>query len=190
MLHFSLVPASGNIVTTIFEFGAVCTHSCLEHWNRIMDLTTFYFLTTTLVLILEHEAYSDSTAIPGTGPEEGPVKLLNHRPHRREKRCSCENLKDKECVYFCHIGIVWVNTPGQIVSYGVGSFPVRLRREVGRCFCAERNDFECLHFCSALRTLKEGENDLVKRKFATKFKKRYKAGISDKRNQQTLIEET
>nr|XP_046155562.1 endothelin-1-like [Oncorhynchus gorbuscha] len=134
-----------------------------------------------------NEAYSDSTSIPGS---EGPVKLLNHRPLRREKRCSCENLKDKECVYFCHIGIVWVNTPGQIVPYGVGSFPVRLRREVGRCFCAERNDLECRHFCSALRTLKEGENDLVKRKFATKFKKRYKAGILDERNQQTLIQET
>ncbi|XP_023830115.1 endothelin-1 [Salvelinus sp. IW2-2015] len=150
-----------------------------------MDLTTFYFLTTTLVLILEHEAYSDSTA-PEPGPEEGPVMQLIYRPLRREKRCSCENLNDKECVYFCHIGIVWVNTPSQVVPYGVGSFPVRLRREVGRCFCLKRNDFECLHFCSALRTLKEGENDLVKRTFATKLKKRYKAEISNKRIQQTL----
>ncbi|XP_041721965.1 endothelin-1-like isoform X2 [Coregonus clupeaformis] len=119
-----------------------------------MDLTTFYFLATTLVLMLEHEAYSDPTA-PGPGPEEGPVMQLVHRPLRREKRCSCENLNDKECVYFCHIGIVWVNTPSQVVPYGVGSFPVRLRREVGRCFCVKRNDFECLHFCFALDTLKE-----------------------------------
>uniref|UniRef100_A0A674E436 Si:ch211-202p1.5 n=1 Tax=Salmo trutta TaxID=8032 RepID=A0A674E436_SALTR len=87
---------------------------------------------------------------------KGPVMQLIYRPLRREKRCSCENLNDKECVYFCHIGIVWVNTPSQVVPYGVGSFPVRLRREVGRCFCLKRNDFECLHFCSALRTLKEG----------------------------------
>uniref|UniRef100_A0A8C7GSJ8 Si:ch211-202p1.5 n=1 Tax=Oncorhynchus kisutch TaxID=8019 RepID=A0A8C7GSJ8_ONCKI len=97
-------------------------------------------------------AYSDSTA-PGPGPEEGPVMQLIYRPLRREKRCSCENLNDKECVYFCHIGIVWVNTPSQVVPYGVGSFPVRLRREVGRCVCLKRKDFECLYFFFLNHTL-------------------------------------
>uniref|UniRef100_A0A8C9RS85 Si:ch211-202p1.5 n=1 Tax=Scleropages formosus TaxID=113540 RepID=A0A8C9RS85_SCLFO len=72
-------------------------------------------------------------------------------PRRRMKRCSCENLKDIECVYFCHIGIVWVNTPGQVVPYGVGSLPVRLRRSSGRCVCTgdADDDTECLYFCSA-----------------------------------------
>lgn len=43
--------------------------------------------------------------------EEGPPAQLTHTAHRRDKRCSCENQKDKECIFFCHIGIVWVNTP-------------------------------------------------------------------------------
>ncbi|AWP20490.1 putative endothelin-1-like [Scophthalmus maximus] len=50
-----------------------------------------------------------SAASPTT--EEGPLTQLSHGAHRREKRCSCENQKDKECIFFCHIGIVWVNTP-------------------------------------------------------------------------------
>lgn len=37
-----------------------------------------------------------------------------HEAPRREKRCSCENQKDKECIFFCHIGIVWVNTPRSV----------------------------------------------------------------------------
>ncbi|XP_072123105.1 endothelin-1 isoform X2 [Mobula birostris] len=37
-----------------------------------------------------------------------------HIPARREKRCSCSNMQDTECVYFCHVGIVWVNTPGHV----------------------------------------------------------------------------
>ncbi|XP_067097929.1 endothelin-2 [Osmerus mordax] len=121
-------------------------------YTQIMDLNTFYFLTTTLVLILEHQAFSSS--VHGRNSEErGPLTQLVHTAHRRQRRCSCENLKDKECVYFCHIGIVWVNTPSQVVPYGVGSFPVRMKRELhGRCFCTDRQDTECLSFCCALST--------------------------------------
>lgn len=35
---------------------------------------------------------------------------LAQEAHRRLRRCSCESQKDKECIFFCHIGIVWVNT--------------------------------------------------------------------------------
>lgn len=31
--------------------------------------------------------------------------------HLRTKRCSCATFLDKECVYFCHLDIIWVNTP-------------------------------------------------------------------------------
>lgn len=31
--------------------------------------------------------------------------------HVRHKRCSCATFLDKECVYFCHLDIIWVNTP-------------------------------------------------------------------------------
>ncbi|KAI4792948.1 hypothetical protein KUCAC02_033027 [Chaenocephalus aceratus] len=51
-------------------------------------------------------------AVTSPTVEEGPLVQLPHTAHRRVKRCSCENQKDKECIFFCHIGIVWVNTPG------------------------------------------------------------------------------
>ncbi|XP_073438577.1 endothelin-3 isoform X3 [Dendrobates tinctorius] len=31
--------------------------------------------------------------------------------HRRERRCTCYTYKDKECVYYCHLDIIWINTP-------------------------------------------------------------------------------
>ncbi|KAK3522727.1 hypothetical protein QTP86_030799 [Hemibagrus guttatus] len=73
---------------------------------------------------------------------------LGSKPPYREKRCSCENLKDRECVYFCHIGIVWVNTPSQVIPYGVGFLQMRTRRQVERCFCTDHRDPECVKFCS------------------------------------------
>lgn len=42
---------------------------------------------------------------------KGLALQFSIKAQHREKRCSCENLKDRECVYFCHIGIVWINTP-------------------------------------------------------------------------------
>ncbi|CAL8254311.1 unnamed protein product [Arctogadus glacialis] len=29
----------------------------------------------------------------------------------RPKRCTCYSYKDKECVYYCHLDIIWINTP-------------------------------------------------------------------------------
>ena len=31
--------------------------------------------------------------------------------HHRARRCTCFTYKDKECVYYCHLDIIWVNTP-------------------------------------------------------------------------------
>uniref|UniRef100_A0A8C4ZV37 Endothelin-like toxin domain-containing protein n=1 Tax=Gadus morhua TaxID=8049 RepID=A0A8C4ZV37_GADMO len=53
---------------------------------------------------------------PGPTAEEGLPTQLVHKAHRREKRCSCENPRDKECVYFCHVGILWINTPRWVSS--------------------------------------------------------------------------
>ncbi|CAN9512190.1 unnamed protein product [Ophioblennius macclurei] len=30
---------------------------------------------------------------------------------KRAKRCTCYTYKDKECVYYCHLDIIWINTP-------------------------------------------------------------------------------
>ncbi|XP_034401324.1 endothelin-2-like [Cyclopterus lumpus] len=43
------------------------------------------------------------------------------RRHVRTKRCSCATFMDNECVYFCHLDIIWVNTPERVVAYGLGN---------------------------------------------------------------------
>ncbi|XP_031137238.2 endothelin-1 [Sander lucioperca] len=114
--------------------------------------------------------------------EEGPP----HSTHRREKRCSCENQKDKECIFFCHIGIVWVNAPSHVVPYGFGS--VRLRREIGRCLCTHTRDTECGNFCS-VQTQTQEENAATKRK-TDKQLKRYQAAFWEKRSRHALKHQT
>ncbi|XP_074472217.1 endothelin-2 isoform X2 [Sebastes fasciatus] len=130
----------------------------------------------------------DSAAFSVTSPtaEEGPLAQLPHAAHRREKRCSCENQKDKECIFFCHIGIVWVNTPSHVVPYGFG--PVRLRRDLGRCLCTNTQDAKCVSFCS-VRTQTEGENAAVTRT-TDKQLKRYRAAFWEKRSRHALKHQT
>uniref|UniRef100_A0A8D0BGL8 Endothelin-1 n=1 Tax=Salvator merianae TaxID=96440 RepID=A0A8D0BGL8_SALMN len=81
-------------------------------------------------------------------------------PPRRSKRCSCSSLMDKECVYFCHLDIIWINTPERTVPYGLGS-PSRTKRSLdslpsgrlqgslSRCVCANLQDQKCVNFCHA-----------------------------------------
>ncbi|KAK5922532.1 hypothetical protein CgunFtcFv8_019782 [Champsocephalus gunnari] len=56
----------------------------------------------------------------------------------RTKRCSCSNRLDSECHYFCHLDIIWVNTPSALT---------RRRRSTGRCTCAGPDDQTCRNFC-------------------------------------------
>uniref|UniRef100_A0A671KBC5 Endothelin 2 n=1 Tax=Sinocyclocheilus anshuiensis TaxID=1608454 RepID=A0A671KBC5_9TELE len=53
----------------------------------------------------------------------------------RTKRCSCSSWSDNECIYFCHLDIIWVNTPNKIAPFGLGSPLSRRRRSTGRCEC-------------------------------------------------------
>ncbi|XP_065255862.1 endothelin-1 [Emys orbicularis] len=85
-------------------------------------------------------------------------------PLRRSKRCSCSSLMDKECVYFCHLDIIWINTPERTVPYGLGA-PSRSRRSLEdttprkqpesskRCRCANQKDKRCLNFCQTGKEL-------------------------------------
>ncbi|XP_041090137.1 endothelin-2-like isoform X2 [Polyodon spathula] len=68
-------------------------------------------------------------------------------PRLRVKRCSCNNWHDKECIYFCHLDIIWINTPGKTTLYGLGSPLSRRRRSVGRCQCSHSKDQSCARFC-------------------------------------------
>ncbi|XP_037345875.2 endothelin-3 isoform X2 [Pungitius pungitius] len=78
---------------------------------------------------------------------------------RRSKRCTCYTYKDKECVYYCHLDIIWINTPEHTVPYGMsgdlGSVRVRRSTEAerrrgqvsARCACTRRSDTHCSSFC-------------------------------------------
>ncbi|XP_006987326.3 endothelin-2 [Peromyscus maniculatus bairdii] len=69
-------------------------------------------------------------------------------PHLRFRRCSCNSWLDKECVYFCHLDIIWVNTAGQTAPYGLGNPPRRRRRSLPRrCECSTARDSACATFC-------------------------------------------
>ncbi|NWH72326.1 EDN1 protein, partial [Piaya cayana] len=83
---------------------------------------------------------------------------------RRARRCSCSSLLDEECVYFCHLDIIWINTPEKTVPYGLGG-PSRSRRSLkdmvpemltepsNRCRCANQKDKKCLNFCQTGKDL-------------------------------------
>uniref|UniRef100_UPI000D2FE9AF endothelin-2 n=1 Tax=Maylandia zebra TaxID=106582 RepID=UPI000D2FE9AF len=82
----------------------------------------------------------------------------------------------------CHIGIVWINTPSQLVPYGFGS--VRVRRELSRCRCTDSEDAECMKFCSVQEKPK-AENAPVKRK-KDKQLRGYKTAFWEKRSRPPL----
>ncbi|XP_004273611.1 endothelin-1 [Orcinus orca] len=103
-----------------------------------------------------------------TGAESGGEKPSPSAPWRprRAKRCSCSSLMDKECVYFCHLDIIWVNTPEHIVPYGLGSpsrtkrslkdfFPTKATDHRKRCQCASQKDKKCWNFCQAGKELRD-----------------------------------
>ncbi|XP_030645331.1 endothelin-2 [Chanos chanos] len=93
------------------------------------------------IFILLQEGFS----LPVSGQSENAV---NSAPKRiRTKRCSCNNWNDKECIYFCHLDIIWVNTPSKITPYGLGSPLSRRRRSTERCQCANPNDLTCSSYC-------------------------------------------
>nr|QKV49754.1 endothelin-1 [Blarina brevicauda] len=104
-----------------------------------------------------------STGADGRGEQPSPGTPW--RP-RRSKRCSCSSLMDKECVYFCHLDIIWVNTPEHIVPYGLGSpsrskrslkdlFPTQAADPKKRCQCASQKDKKCWSFCEVGKVFRD-----------------------------------
>ncbi|XP_074706888.1 endothelin-2-like [Strix aluco] len=84
------------------------------------------------------------------GDGTGHPPLESHlATHPRTKRCSCNSWLDKECIYFCHLDIIWVNTPGHTAPYGLGSPPRRRKRSLSRCECSHSRDNICATFCQA-----------------------------------------
>ncbi|KAK2902817.1 hypothetical protein Q8A67_007530 [Cirrhinus molitorella] len=102
--------------------------------------TTLIFIFTLWTTLLEGWGLP---LVPQTDPSDPSA---SHRV--RSKRCSCNNQLDSECHYFCHLDIIWVNTPSKTTVYGLGSPLARRRRSIGRrCFCASPADRTCNAFC-------------------------------------------
>ncbi|XP_032270693.1 endothelin-2 [Phoca vitulina] len=86
--------------------------------------------------------------VTAAAPEHPAPSPRARGPHLRPRRCSCSSWLDKECVYFCHLDIIWVNTPGQTAPYGLGNPPRRRRRSLPkRCECSSGGDPTCATFC-------------------------------------------
>ncbi|XP_023663340.1 endothelin-2 [Paramormyrops kingsleyae] len=96
----------------------------------------------TLILCL---SLQEGFGHPLSRQSELPPKLTPQ--HVRVKRCSCNNQMDTECHYFCHLDIIWVNTPSKMTLYGLGSPLSRRRRSAQRCACASLSDRTCSSFC-------------------------------------------
>lgn len=55
---------------------------------------------------------SPRTLVQEPGPALfGEQEVQGGPVSRRAKRCTCFTYKDKECVYYCHLDIIWINTP-------------------------------------------------------------------------------
>uniref|UniRef100_A0A3B3I7G5 Endothelin-like toxin domain-containing protein n=1 Tax=Oryzias latipes TaxID=8090 RepID=A0A3B3I7G5_ORYLA len=82
--------------------------------------------------------------------KESDVNIGDGAPshHVRTRRCACNIEDDYECHYFCHLDVIWVNTPSKTTIYGLGGALLRRRRSTGRCTCADMGDKACSTFCS------------------------------------------
>ncbi|XP_037652005.1 endothelin-2 [Sebastes umbrosus] len=105
------------------------------------------FVCKTLTLFIICMALQEGCGLPLSDRAEPPAQTP-HPHHVRTKRCSCNSWDDKECIYFCHLDIIWVNTPSKLLPYGLGSpLSRRRRRSAERCECLNTADKTCSGFC-------------------------------------------
>ncbi|XP_025782204.1 endothelin-2 [Puma concolor] len=71
------------------------------------------------LLLALHEGKGQVAA----APDQPAPSHRARASHLRPRRCSCSSWLDKECVYFCHLDIIWVNTPGPEAVVVPGSGP-------------------------------------------------------------------
>uniref|UniRef100_A0A3B4F1N5 Endothelin-1 n=1 Tax=Pundamilia nyererei TaxID=303518 RepID=A0A3B4F1N5_9CICH len=112
-------------------------------------------------------SWISSTVLSAPAGDALTASTVKEGRHVRTKRCSCASFQDKECVYFCHLDIIWVNTPERVVSYGLGNAPRTRRaladssapRSVARCQCVRENDNTCLNFCRPENRLRSPQGE-------------------------------
>uniref|UniRef100_A0A8C0ZYT2 Endothelin-3 n=1 Tax=Castor canadensis TaxID=51338 RepID=A0A8C0ZYT2_CASCN len=105
---------------------------------------------------------TSAAAVQSPHPESAGEGKAGPALHRA-RRCTCFTYKDKECVYYCHLDIIWINTPEQTVPYGLSNYrgSFRGKRSSGpflgssqplsqtplRCACVGTDDKACVRFC-------------------------------------------
>ncbi|XP_039869164.1 endothelin-2 [Simochromis diagramma] len=100
-----------------------------------------------LLLVTLWASVQDGLGLPVMNQMEVEVQERVPTHRLRTKRCACSNPLDSECHYFCHLDIIWINTPSKTTVYGLGGAFSRRRRSTGRCTCANRDDQPCTKFC-------------------------------------------
>ncbi|XP_026228384.1 endothelin-2 [Anabas testudineus] len=103
--------------------------------------------TSVLLLITLGASMQDVLSLPAMKQVEVEASDGAATQRVRSKRCACSSPMDSECHYFCHLDIIWVNTPSKTTVYGLGGAPCRCKRSLGRCTCANPNDRSCATFC-------------------------------------------
>uniref|UniRef100_A0A3P9IYU7 Endothelin-3 n=1 Tax=Oryzias latipes TaxID=8090 RepID=A0A3P9IYU7_ORYLA len=138
-----------------------------------------FFETLTLILLqgvlMSHDDLESNPRLLRDAQEfDSRGSQLSETTKSRQKRCTCYSYTDKECVYYCHLDIIWINTPERTVPYGMSSYigqqrsrraaRARLSEREGpktpRCICAATDkDAECQDFCwSNLRQTPQTRN--------------------------------
>ncbi|CAM9633466.1 unnamed protein product [Lampetra fluviatilis] len=97
---------------------------------------------------------------PPPPPSALPPPVRSRQPAARRKRCSCASVLDRECVFFCHLDIIWIDTPRSLVPTGL-SEKTRARRGAAaeglraggrgrRCQCCSGSeDAACALLCAS-----------------------------------------
>uniref|UniRef100_A0A674EZ05 Endothelin-1 n=1 Tax=Salmo trutta TaxID=8032 RepID=A0A674EZ05_SALTR len=123
------------------------------------------------VLSMMYSGYVHTVSSAPMGKETAVDTTATPMPvrHIRNKRCSCATFLDKECVYFCHLDIIWVNTPERVVSYGLGNASRKKRaikdpevsQQDPRCKCVSEDDRTCISFCQLENHLRYGSAAVI-----------------------------
>lgn len=109
--------------------------------------STMSLHTNVLLLISLWASVHDGLGLPLMKEQTEDTDSVSSSHGVRTKRCACSSLLDSECHYFCHLDIIWVNTPSKTSIYGLGSGLSRRRRSTSRCSCANPEDQSCSDFC-------------------------------------------
>ncbi|XP_051262955.1 endothelin-2 [Dicentrarchus labrax] len=143
--------------------------------------------TSVLLLLALWASMQDGLGLPVVKQLEVEAGVPPQR--ERTKRCACSTPLDSECHYFCHLDIIWVNTPSKTTLYGLGSVLSRRRRSTFRCTCVKLDDQTCANFChqspeitSSKRSVKRHQLNILNilRAVASRSKRALDAPDSDK----------